>query len=163
MGFCTICNKTQPVVTEPGKGKGQWEETGAEDSSRRLTVFLGFSSLFGFMHTPGFPHEAPWHSPCFLYFCDFQKQISGLCLIWGKHCVSTSSAFAPWAVRRCVECPLLAEWGTPTNTLNTGWNNRQTTKGLHRLIPKFNAVKCPSYIWPNQNRASLLQVSATKF
>lgn len=23
MGFCAICNKTQPVATEPGKGKGQ--------------------------------------------------------------------------------------------------------------------------------------------
>lgn len=115
---CRIEKKeTQPVATEPGKGKGQWEERGAEDSSGRLTVCF---SLFGFMQTPRFPHEAPWHSPCFLSFCDFQKQISGLCLIWGKHCVSASSAFAPGAARRCVECPLLAEWETPTNTLNTG-------------------------------------------
>lgn len=40
MGLCTVCIKTQPVATEPGKGKGPWEETGAEDSSRRLTVCL---------------------------------------------------------------------------------------------------------------------------
>lgn len=40
IGFCTICNKTQPVATAPGKRKGQWEERGAEDSSGRLTVCL---------------------------------------------------------------------------------------------------------------------------
>lgn len=40
IGFCTICNKTQPVATAPGKGKGQWEERGAEDSSGRLTLCL---------------------------------------------------------------------------------------------------------------------------
>ncbi|EGW10409.1 hypothetical protein I79_021565 [Cricetulus griseus] len=34
-------------------------------------------SLFDFTHTSGFPNEAHDTVPCFLYFCDFQKQICG--------------------------------------------------------------------------------------
>lgn len=46
----------------------------------------------------------------FYIFVNFKKKSAGLFLILSEHCVSASSAFALYAMWRCVKCPLLVKW-----------------------------------------------------
>lgn len=119
MESCTMCNETQPITTELEKGEGPWEETGAEDSSRRQIIrappLLVWLHAYSWLSRWG----PVWHGPVLsIFLWLFKNRSVGLCLIWGKHCVSASSAFAPLAMQRCMKCPLLAKWETSTNTLH---------------------------------------------
>lgn len=67
-------NSAHPSLLGLEREEGLWEETGAEDSSETQTA-CWLRSLFDLTPNPGFLNEALWRSPCFLYFCDFHKQI----------------------------------------------------------------------------------------
>lgn len=89
--------------------KDSWERDGSRGSTQQIQSV--FPALFDFTHTL----MAFQVKPCctvhiFYIFVTFKKKSAGLFLILGEHCVSASSASAPWASQRCVKCPLLVKW-----------------------------------------------------
>lgn len=143
--------------------KDSWERDGSRGSTQQIQSV--FPTLFDFTHTL----MAFQVKPCctvhiFYIFVTFKKKSAGLFLILGEHCVSASSASAPWASQRCVKCPLLVKWRYFNKpfmaSLVNSWQQSPPPPVLTLRI--FNDIKYSSYFWPNQ-KTFLLQVSFRNF
>lgn len=64
-GFCTVSKKMQLLFSGARERNGR----------RERHLYNAFLSLSDFTRTHSSSRDTSWHSPYFLYFCEFQKEI----------------------------------------------------------------------------------------
>lgn len=149
-GFCTTSKKVQLFFSWERERSGRREPTiRTMHFSPYLTSPILISS-----HT----HETVWHSPYFLYFCEFQKEI----------CRALPDT--EWTLCFCIICicslcnvevckvPSAGQVEILQQTLHGkfGWNSWQPRAPYRLILQILNDTKPTSCFWPNQKTSFLL-------
>lgn len=139
---------------EEGRDNGK---TRAEDRSTNRQDLCPF--LCDFTQAPEFPSEAPWGSPCFLYFCKAPKEVCRpLPELRGTLC-SGNSASASRELRS-VESALCWLSGEAATNVTASLKGRQQ-RAPRWILTNWNITSL-SHFWPNQKTSFLLQESFKK-